>query len=291
MPFKRPPYLPYLALGLGVVCLGFSAIFLRAANAPGVVSSFYRMAIGTVVFTIPFLGWRRRGAGLPSKGIWLALLGGLFFGVDMALWSTGVMISGATNPTLMANTAPAWVGIGAFILFRERLNSRFWIGLLIALTGAAIILGVDSLQALSFGRGTLYGLIAAIFYGGFFLIAQRGRIHMDAISFFWFSALASTLVLFLIGFAQSLSFVDYPAQTFGYFLAAGLVSQVIGWFTINYAQGYLPATVVSPSMLGQPMITAMLAVLLLHEGFTGWQALGGAAIIGGIWLVHRSRER
>lgn len=289
---ERRALLPYLALVVGIICLGFSAIFVKSANAPGVISSFYRMGIGMVVFTIPFVRDRLgQGARLPRRGVALALLGGLFFGTDMAFWSEGIMISGATNPTLMANTAPAWVGLGALLFFREQLNRQFWIGLVTAIAGAALILGVDSLKGFSLGLGTAFGLIAGIFYGGFFLIAQRGRAHMDAISFFYFSVIGSTVFLFVVGAVRGLSFTDYPPESYLYFLAAGLISQVVGWYAITYAQGYLPATVVSPTLLGQPVFTAFLAVVLLNEGFGAWQALGGLAIIVGILLVHRSRAR
>lgn len=288
---QRRALLPYLALFVGIICLGFSAIFVKSANAPGVISSFYRMGIATAVFALPFARGRKGRPPLSRKGILLALAGGLFFGLDMVFWSEGIMISGVTNPTLMANTAPAWVGLGALIFFREKLNGKFWLGLGLSMLGAGLILGVDSLQEFSLGLGTAFGLISGVFYGGFFLIAQRGRVHMDVMSYFWFSVLGSTTVLFLIGIIRGVSFIDYPAQSFYYFLAAGLISQVIGWYAITYAQGYLPATIVSPTLLGQPVMTAILAVVLLKDVLSIWQLLGGSAIIGGIYIVHRSRTR
>ncbi|HUF37613.1 MAG TPA: DMT family transporter [Anaerolineales bacterium] len=279
----------YLALLAGILCLGFSAIFVRAAEAPGVVSSVYRMAIAGVVFAFPFFRQNRNGNRLPRRGVALALLSGLFFGGDLFFWSEGIMISGATNPTLMANTAPIWVGLGALVVFREKLSGRFWLGLGIALAGVAVVLGVDSLQQVSLGLGTLYGLIAGMFYGGFFLLAQRGRALLRSISFFWISVLGSTALLLVVGLLQGVSFSGYPLESYLYFLAGGLVSQVAGWFAINYAQGHLPATVISPTLLGQPVITAFAAVVMLGESLGTWQSLGGAAILGGIYLVHRAR--
>ncbi len=282
---------PYLALGVGILSVSMSAIFVSWAGAPGVVTSFYRMAIGAVIFTLPFVQRSRQKGMVPRRGALFALLAGAFFGVDMALWSTGITISGATNPTLMANTAPAWVGLGAMIFLGERPNRRFWAGLALALVGAAIILGVDGLRDFRFGLGSFYGLAAGVFYGGFFLLAQRGRVHIDSVRFFWFSVLGSAAVLFLISLLGGFSFVDYSSGTFGILLINGLVVQGLGWFAINYAQGFLPATIVSPTMLGQPVVTAVLAGLLLGEAFTPLQLVGGAAIMGGIYTVHWSRLR
>ena len=201
------------------------------------------------------------------------------------------MLSGATNPTLLANTAPLWVGLGATVLFGERPPRLFWAGLVIALTGAIVILGFETLRDFQFGLGSLFGLIAGVFYGSFFLTAQRGRAYLDSTRFFWFSVLGSTAVLALITALRGLSVIDYPWQSFALFLVQGLFIQSLGWFAVNYAQGYLPATLVSPTLLGQPVLTGIFAVLFLGETLGGWQIIGGVAVLLGIYLVHQSRSK
>ena len=78
----------------------------------------------------------------------------------------------------------------------------------------------------------------------------------------------------------------YADQTVLMFLCIGLAGHVGGWLCITHAQGHLPASLVSTSMLGQPIVTAVLAVLLLHDSFTLLQILGGFAVLGGIFMVH-----
>jgi drug/metabolite transporter (DMT)-like permease len=281
----------YLALVAGIVAIGFSAIFIRWAAAPGIVASLYRMAIGWLMLTIPFLGRRRQ---LPHAGwheLRFALLGGVFFAVDLSLWSTGVVISGATNPTLLANTAPLWVGIGATLIFHERLKGGFWLGLLMSMAGAALILGLDALRAMSLGLGTFFGLLAGLFYGGYFLITQRGRRTFDAISYFWVSSLAAVVTLFVINAAARQPLFAYSTRTYLSLLGLGVVSQGIGWLVINYAQGKLPATLVAPTLLGQPVVTGLLAGPLLGEVLQPLQIAGGIAVLAGVFIVHRSRNR
>jgi drug/metabolite transporter (DMT)-like permease len=278
-------------LAAGIIAIGFSAIFIRWAAAPGIVASLYRMAIGWLMLTIPFLGRRRHSRQAGWQELRLALLGGIFFAVDLSLWSTGVVISGATNPTLLANTAPLWVGIGATLIFRERLKSGFWIGLLMAMAGAALILGLDALRSMSIGLGTLLGLLAGLFYGGYFLITQRGRRTLDALSYFWFSSLAAVVTLFVINAAARQPLFTYSTQTYLSLLGLGVVSQGIGWLVINYAQGKLPATLVAPTLLGQPVVTGLLAGPLLGEPLQPLQIGGGLAVLAGVFIVHRSRSR
>ena len=281
---------PYLALGIGILSLSSSAIFVRWADAPGPVTSFYRMAIAVVLLAWPFYRQVKTKGSLSRQGLQFAVLGGLFFALDLALWATGVVLSGAANPTLLANTAPLWVGLGALVLLRERLNATFWAGLLLAMTGAVVILGLDSLRAMSFRVGTLFGLLAGVFYGGYYLITQCGRQTLGSLTYFWPAAVSSTLVLLILSLALRQPLTGYPALTYLNFLALGVVSQVFGYLAINYALGYLPASIVSPTMLGQPVLTVLLARALLGETLSLSQALGGIALLAGVYTVHRSRH-
>lgn len=280
----------YLALGVGIVCLGFSGIFVRWANAPGPVPSFYRMVVSVVLLAWPFYEGIKTGNSLPRQGLRIAVLGGLFFAADLAFWASGVVLSGATNPTLLANTAPLWVGLGALLFFRERLSGMFWAGLLLAIVGAVVILGLDSLRAVSFGLGTLFGLFSGIFYGGYSLITQRGRETLDSLTYFWPAAVSSTVALFVLNLVLGHPFTGYPVSTYLSFFALGLIPQVSGYLAINYALGHLPASTVAPTMLGQPVLTAILAGPLLSEALSLWQVLGGIAVLVGVYVVHRSRQ-
>lgn len=279
----------YLVLGFGVLAIGSSAILVKLADAPGPVTALYRTGIAMFALSLPFGREVKSKGRLPRRGILLAALAGIFFALDLAAWTTGVVLGGATNTTLLANTAPLWVGLGAMFVFKEKLKPAFWAGLLMALLGAAVILGLENLKDSSLGFGSLYGLLAAIFYGGFFLFAQPGRKLLSSLTFFWISSFSSTLVLWGLTFVLKQPLFGYPMRTYIIFLAMGLVIQVAGWLSINYAQGYLPAALVSPSLLGQPVITAILAGPLLGESMTAFQVLGGLAVIAGVYIVHRSR--
>lgn len=287
---QKSHFLPYVALGVGVVSLGLAAIFVRWAAAPGPVTSFYRLAIAVTLLAWPFYRRVRVGERVPLRGLKIAVLGGLFFAGNLAFWASGVVLSGATNPTLLLNTAPLWVGLGALIIFRERLSTTFWQGLALAVSGALVVLGFDSLRDLSFGFGTLMGLLAGIFQAGYFLITQRGRQILDSLTYFWLASVSSTLGLLMVSLALGQPLTGYSGLTYLNFLALGLITQIFGHFSINYALGYLSASIVSPTLLGQPVVTAILAGPLLGEGLSAWQIVGGVFVLAGVLTVHRSQR-
>lgn len=280
----------YLALFGGLAIIAFSPIFIRLAEAPGPVAGFYRMAIPVVLLTLPVaLRVKTRKIQLPASAVRASLLGGLFFALDLSLWASGIVLRGATIPTLMANTAPVWVGVGSILVFRRRLPGLFWLGLAVAMVGVMIVLGLDALKEFEMGLGSLMGLGAAIFYGSYFLVTQSARETIDAPTYFWLSSSTSTVVLLVVVGLLGQPLTGYPAQGWFSFLAMGLVVQLVGWMAINYAQGHLPATLVSPTLLIQPVLTALLAGPILGESLGWGQIIGGAVVLAGVYQVHRSR--
>jgi len=285
----RPGSRPYLALGVGVLALGFSAIFVRWAAAPGPVTGLYRMAIATLSVTPLILRpgvWRRLS---NSPGVPWAIFGGVFLSADLALWNTAVNMTSAATATLFANTAPLWVALAGLWIFGERLSGRFWLGLAFTLVGAAAVVGVDIAGRIALGWGDGLAWAAGVFYAGYFICTQRGRAWLGSIDYVWVAGAASTITLLGISLAMGFSLTDYPSQTWLAFLGMALISQVLGYLAITFALGHFTASFVSPTMVGQPVLTALLAIPLLGEYLSLGQWLGGAAVLMGIVLIHRSR--
>jgi drug/metabolite transporter (DMT)-like permease len=289
MPSKRP-YLPYLALIVGIICLSFSAMFGKWANAPGPVIGFYRIGLATIILLPVFLYRRhKQGIKITRAVLIFPILGGLFTAFDHGTWNTSLRYTSAANATLLGNTAPLWVALGAWLIFRQKLRGWFWVGLACALGGAMIVLGSDFIRHPTIGVGDLLAMAAGVFYAGYFLVTERGRQKLDTLSYVWLVDLCAAIVLLLITQVLREPLTGYPTQSYLAFLGAALVSQVGGYLSIGYALGHLPASVVSPTLIGQPVVTALLAIPLLGETLRTEQWLGGLVVLAGIYLVHRSR--
>jgi drug/metabolite transporter (DMT)-like permease len=59
-----------------------------------------------------------------------------------------------------------------------------------------------------------------------------------------------------------------------------------GWLSINYALGHIRASVASVSLLGQPVVTALISVPLLNEALSWAQIGGGLLVLAGIGLAN-----
>ena len=140
-----------------MTALSMTGIFVRWADAPGTVTAAYRMGIAAIVLT-PLALREKGGLLLKSKLGWLwLLLAGVFIALDHGTLNTAVNLTRIANCTLLNNLSPLWVALFAVIIWRERLNRWFWLGLALALGGAGVILGNDFLQHPQLGSGRRAG--------------------------------------------------------------------------------------------------------------------------------------
>ncbi|NJK85801.1 MAG: DMT family transporter [Bacteroidales bacterium] len=208
------PFTAYLALFTGLIFMSFSAVFTKLSHAPGIVSAFYRMVIGGSILFMPFIFHMVKSKEkLNTKGIWFALGAGACFGIDMMFWSTGIVKSNATIPTLFANTSPIWVGLGSIFLYREKHNKLFWTGIFTSFAGIVLLIHRDFSSSGNILFGAFMGLMASFFYSSFILISQTGRRLIDTLSFLFFSTLASAFVLFFAILIFDYQFTGYDRFT------------------------------------------------------------------------------
>lgn len=282
----------YIFLIIGAVLIAFSPVLIKATEVKGTVSVFYRLFFGTLSLIIPFvLSLMRSKQKLHSKGVFIAFIAGFFLATDMTLWATGIMLSNAAMPTLVGNLAPLWVGIGAYFLFKEKQTSRFWFGLFIAISGVTFLIIQDLFQPDGIYKGLFFGLFAGMFYASFMLLVQIGRKYLNTISFLFISSLSTTIFLGIFMFIQGFEFTGYSTKAWILFLIMGIIIQAGAWFLINYAQGHLPASLVSPTLLAQPVLAGVFAYFILGEKLTLWQIVGGMIVITGIYIIHFAKLR
>ena len=288
---SKKQFSPYLALGIGLVALSMTGIFVRWANAPGTVTAAYRMGLAAVVLT-PLAIREKGGLLFKDKLGWLwLLLSGLFIALDHGSLNTAVNLTRIANCTLLNNLSPLWVALFAVVAWRERLNRWFWLGLTLALGGAGVILGSDFLKHPQLGLGDGLAFASSLFYAGYFLVTQVGRRSGSLWRFSWVIYAISAILLFSYNLLNGIPITGYPWQTFLVFIAIGIFCQAIGYTSIVYALGHLPASIVSPTMVAQIVLTSLLAIPLTGETLSLFQVLGGAIVIGGIILVNYSRSR
>lgn len=91
-----------------------------------------------------------------------------------------------------------------------------------------------------------------------------------------------TVVLLGIVLAQGAPLAGYPAREWALFAGLALGPGLFGHTVINWALAHLRSSVVSVSLLGEPVGSTLLAFLLLSEAPTVFTVGGGAIVLAGI---------
>ena len=282
---KEHRWFHYILLLFGVLCISWSAILVKMAGISGFGSGFYRLLFGTIGIIPVWLYFRKPITDL--KGVKIAIVCGVLFACDIALWNTSIMLSKASISTLLANLAPVWVGLGALLFMREKPGKIFWIGTAISIFGVAVIIGISQVMEANLNFGNFLSIVASMFYGAYLLTVRKGRVTLDTFSFTAISMVSSTVVLFFICLFTNTQLWGFSTQTWLSLGALGLIPQLAGWLAINQALGHIKPTIASVSLLSQSVFTALFSIPLLGEVLT-IQEIGGAVIVlVGIYLVNR----
>lgn len=290
-PKRKQVLLAYAALAVGIVCIGFSAIFVKIAATPGIVSAFYRLLFAGMV-VVPWALGRRSAVPRPTvRQALLVVAGGIFFALDLAVWNTSILLTSAATATLLANNASLWVGLGALLLFHEHLTLRYWCGLLIAIAGMSILLGAASWHSFHWHTGELLAIGASFLYASYLLTVQRAREGMDTLNFMAISHVAGIVLLLVLNVAAGSRLTGYSTRSWLALIGMGLISQMLGWLAINYAIGHLRAAPVSVTLLGQVVVTALVSIPILGELPSPHQVVGGVVVLLGIYLANQRNRR
>jgi drug/metabolite transporter (DMT)-like permease len=286
----RAEKLALIALFAGAAGIAFGPIFVRLSEVGPVATAFWRTALAVPVLAL----WlaleqrgRRRRSPSPRQRLMLCLTG-VFFACDLSLWHWSIKLTSVANSTLLANLAPIFVTLGAWLLYGQRVRTAFVLGMAVALAGAVVLMG----QSLSIGTshilGDGLGVITAMFYGAYIIAVSRLAVGLSTATIVTWSAAATSLALLPVVVASGESLWPQTAYGWSMLLGLAILSHAGGQSLIAYALAHLPASFSSVGLLAQPVGAAVLAWLILAEPLGWLQALGGAIVLAGIVLARRA---
>jgi len=280
---------PKASLIIGIICISFSPIFVKLAVSPPVTSGFYRIFIAWV-FLAPYCIFKGK-LKISRNDLWIAILGGVVFGGDIAIWNLSLMKISATISTLIANLAPVWVGLLSYLILRKKSGALFWIGTWIAILGMVILVGYQHILHMEFNIGLVYALIASLFYAIYIMITKGILRKISTVTFMFYNMLGASVFLLLICLFEHNELINFPVATWLNLLGMGLICQLAGWITINYSLHYLEATKVSIALLSQTVLAGIWAMILLNEKLEFKEIAGSIVALAGIAITFLKRRQ
>jgi drug/metabolite transporter (DMT)-like permease len=275
---------PRLALAIGILCISIFPILVKLKLTPGLISAFYRMAFAFIIL-IPVAVFSKKFKLPPFPHLLLSLLCGILFSSSLAIWNISIQESSATQASLLTNLSPVWVGIASFLFLHPKPKTNFWIGTLVALLGMITFVGFRFFTALDFDRAFVFAVLSGILYAAYLLVSKNTLTKIDVFSFMFLSLFASSIYLGIICLWTNEPFVGFSPAGWGVLLIQAVICQLTAWFLISYATQNMKATRVSLSLLGQAILTALIAFFFLDELLTPQMLIGGIILLFGIRIT------
>jgi drug/metabolite transporter (DMT)-like permease len=269
--------------------IGFAPIFVKWSMLSSSAIAFYRM-----FFAIPFLFIfnytvnKRFSFKVNNKStILYTAFASLAFTTDLTLWHFSMTITSVSNATIIVNSAPIFVAILSFIIFKEKLSKGFLLSFLITYIGIIGLIYFSNNYSNGKFLGDLLCLVAAFFYGVYLLIiAKLGKEKSLNIIFYttFFCCIFSIIPMIIEGGNI------FPASSFEWInlILLAFLCQFGGQYFITHAIGKISASSGSIGLLMQPITATILAVIIFtdQEKLNAIQVIFVLVAMFGIYLAR-----
>ncbi len=278
-------------LVVGVVAVSLAAIFVRYADAPGVVVAAYRMVIASLVL-LPVSVMALRHTPPTRRTALYAVLAGLCLAVHFATWITSLSYTTVAASVAIVSSQALWVALFSWWFLGLAPSFMVLVGIMLAIAGGALIGFGDFFGGSAPLLGDGLALIGAISAALYFLLgraAQRQGLGLHAYTGLAYSVAA--LLLLPLPALFGYSYFSYSNEMFVWVLLLALIPQLLGHTSINYAMKHLNPTLVATVALLEPVGAGVLALLLFQEVPKGLTLLGAAILLMGVLIVsYNSRS-
>ena len=269
-------------LVISMVVFGTLALFTRNIAVTSGELALYRAILAAGLITLYLLVTRQRiDLSAIRKEAPLLLLSGVAMGINWILLFEAYRYTTVSAATLSYYFAPVIVTVVCPLLFRERLTRKQVLCFAMSTLGLVLIIGVGELgDGGTDLKGICFGLGAAVFYAAVILLNKFIK---------GVAGIHRTLLQFL---AAIVTLLPYVAVTSGFhpevldglgwscLLTVGLLHTGVTYCLYFSALKDLSGQEAAILSYIDPLVAVLVSVLILHEGMTPLQVLGGAMILG-----------
>lgn len=270
---------------VGVICISFSAILVRAAKVSPSTAAFFRAAYAIPMLAIVWKLWPRDHRR-STKARWVAFAAGLFLALDLTIWHHSIEMIGAGLATVLANAQVIFVALAAWLVWKERPSlTTLWV-IPVVFGGLVLVSGLGRPDAYGTDPtlGAILGASTGLTYAGFLLVFRAATKSQDVppAGPLLDATIGTAVGALVLGmpFGQIDLTITWPAH--GWLLLLALVSQVVGWLLIAVALPRLPALETSLLLLVQPVAALFWGWLFFSETMSWVQGAGVVLVIGGV---------
>ena len=255
-----------------------------------------RFAMGVVILGLA-VGLNKQFS-LPKGKDWgyFALLG--FLGITFHQWlqSTGLLTAQATTTAWIVTSTPIFIALLGLIILREYLAWYQVIGIILATFGVLLVITKGNLSTLTSGRfgtpGDYLVMLSAVNWAVFSTLSRPGlKKHPATLMMFYvmgFGWIFTSILFFATSGMREITSI--PLDGWIAILFLGILCSGIAYIFWYDALKFLPVAQTGAFLYIEPIITVIVAALVIKESILLVTLIGGIIIMIGVWLVNRTNQ-
>ncbi|MEN9693596.1 MAG: hypothetical protein RLZZ330_1240 [Actinomycetota bacterium] len=238
----------------------------------------WRFLIATVVIILLKPKALKMSWDVFRKGVYI----GLALGLGFLVQTYGLMFTSATVSGFITGMFVVLTPIAAGVVYKIKVPAVGWIGVGLAVLGLAAL----SLKGWSFGMGESWTLLGAVFFS--FQIMWLSRWATTETSYsITIVQIAVTAVLFLSSGLVMDGYQVPPNQgVWVAILFLAVFASAIAFSIQTWSQSHMDPTRAAVILSFEPVFAGIFGVWVAGDAFTWRVALGGALILGAMYLVE-----
>ncbi|MDH4984596.1 DMT family transporter [Aminobacter anthyllidis] len=261
---------------------GYNPIFLNVA----------RSGIGCILV---FLWCLYRGVPLWSKDgtLWAGIAAGLLFGTEFILVFVSLEYTTVARNSLLVNTMPFWVLIGAHFWLGERMTLQKFLGLLLAFGGVAVVFADKlSMTGSSTLVGDLLALVAGLLWALTTLVIKGTKLsNAGAEKVLLYQLVVSALMAVPLVSLAGPALRDVSAVATGALLFQAVYVVAFTYILWFWLMRRYPAAGLSSFAFLSPAFSVICGWLVLGEPLTWNIFLALGLIVAGLMIVNRPSRK
>lgn len=273
---------PKVMLIISMTVFGTLGLFVRNISVSSGELALYR-AILAVLLIFAFLAVTKQRIPFKEikKEIPLLLVSGIAMGFNWILLFEAYKYTTVSVATLSYYFAPVIVTVACPILFKEKMTLKQWICFAMSTLGIVLITGIgDITSGSNHLLGIAFGLGAACLYATIVLLNKFIK-NVEGIHRTFLQFIAAILVLIpYVGFTSGITLSSLNTTGWVCLLIVGLVHTGVTYCLYFSSLRELPGQKAAILSYIDPLVAVMVSVLILEEGLTLMQALGGILVLG-----------
>lgn len=279
----------WIAVPCGVLAVSTSGVLIRLTTAPPVTTAAHRMLWASVLLlAIALLTQRAEFHKLNRRSLVLLGGSGVLLGVHFVLWTTSLFWTSVASAVLLVDTHPVMVALAARAFLGETPPVGVWLGMALALLGSMVIGAGDLEIGVRALIGDAMALAAAATFAGYLVIGRHVRQGLGVAVYAGLVYSVAGVLIAGLALVSGTSLTAFSTTDALVWLALVCVPTLCGHTVLNWALRHVPASVVSVSVLGEPLVMTVLAWQVLGETPTATAVVGGAVLLAGLYLSLRS---